>query len=51
MNNTCISCGTIVPEGRQICPACEDALKNYNPGAKTKIIKKFIAKGEGQPNG
>ena len=42
MNNTCICCGTIVPEGRQICPQCEDALKNYEPdGVKTITIKKF----------
>ena len=42
MNNTCICCGTIVPEGRQICPQCEDSLKNYKPkGVKTKKIKKF----------
>lgn len=23
MDNTCISCGAIVPEGRQVCPICE----------------------------
>ena len=46
MNNTCISCGTIIPEGKQICPACINALKNYTvTGAKTKTIKKFVAKG------
>lgn len=22
-NNYCIMCGTIIPEGRQICPICE----------------------------
>lgn len=21
--NTCLSCGTIIPEGRQVCPKCE----------------------------
>ena len=51
MNNTCLSCSKIIPEGRQICPTCEDALKNYAPpGVKTKTIKKFIAKGVGQTN-
>nr|DAU49567.1 MAG TPA: zinc binding protein [Caudoviricetes sp.] len=23
MNNTCICCGAIIPEGRQVCPQCE----------------------------
>lgn len=23
MNNTCVCCGAIVPEGRQVCPICE----------------------------
>lgn len=23
MNNQCVSCGEIIPEGRQICPDCE----------------------------
>ena len=23
MTNTCISCGAEIPEGRQVCPACE----------------------------
>ena len=22
--NTCISCGAIIPEGRQVCPKCEE---------------------------
>ena len=24
--NTCIICGTEVPEGRQVCPNCENAI-------------------------
>ena len=49
MNNTCISCGTIIPEGKQICPTCINALKNYTvTGAKTKTIKKFIMRGAEQ---
>ena len=28
MDNTCIICSAIIPEGRQICPECEYALKN-----------------------
>lgn len=23
-NNTCIRCGEIIPEGRQVCPRCEE---------------------------
>ena len=23
MENTCITCGRIIPEGRQVCPSCE----------------------------
>ena len=44
MDNTCICCGEIIPEGKQICPRCEYTLKNYKPnGVKTKTIKKFVA--------
>lgn len=24
MNNYCVICGIIIPEGRQVCPNCED---------------------------
>lgn len=24
MNNTCVCCGAIIPEGRQVCPVCAD---------------------------
>ena len=35
--------GASIPEGRQICIACEDSLKNYKPnGVKTKRIKKSL---------
>lgn len=23
MDNTCICCGAVIPEGRQVCPSCE----------------------------
>lgn len=34
MENTCICCGVEIPEGRQICPACEkvDHPAHYNTG-------------------
>ena len=25
MNNTCVCCGAVIPEGRQVCPNCENA--------------------------
>ena len=28
MNNTCIICDEIIPEGRQVCPSCEIVLKS-----------------------
>lgn len=27
MNETCVSCGATIPEGRQVCPACEKPSK------------------------
>lgn len=31
-NNTCVCCGQIIPEGRQVCPQCEDmAAPKYDP--------------------
>ena len=27
MNNTCVCCGEIIPEGRQVCPCCENGGK------------------------
>ena len=42
--NMCICCGEIIPEGRQVCPACEKQLKNYKPkGVKTKTVRKYVA--------
>lgn len=23
MDNTCVCCGALIPEGRQVCPQCE----------------------------
>ena len=27
MDNKCVCCGTLIPEGRQICPVCDEAMK------------------------
>lgn len=31
MTNTCVCCGKTIPEGRQVCPVCEN-----NPNKKPK---------------
>lgn len=28
MDNRCVCCGAIIPEGRQICTSCEESNKN-----------------------
>lgn len=30
MTETCVCCGDIIPEGRQVCPACEIGVSNEN---------------------
>lgn len=42
MNNvdTCIMCGAIVPEGRQVCPKCEDNTKM--PGRLSTTGVKYL---------
>ena len=30
MNETCVCCGEVIPEGRQVCPICGD-ITNKNP--------------------
>ena len=32
MDNTCISCGAVIPEGRWTCPNCENA-HSFQPDA------------------
>ena len=37
--NRCVCCGEVIPEGRQVCPACEedddlDSYKVFYPGAR-----------------
>ena len=36
MENRCIRCGEIIPEGRQVCPACSD------PDSKEKPITEIL---------
>lgn len=28
MDNTCVCCGEIIPEGRMVCPNCEEGFIN-----------------------
>lgn len=34
MENHCVSCGKVIPEGRQICPDCEDGKIGKTIGMK-----------------
>lgn len=38
MKNKCISCGSIIPEGRLVCPNCEAS----NPKAPVRSLAKLI---------
>ena len=29
-DNVCIFCGEIIPEGRQVCPTCEELITDFN---------------------
>lgn len=45
MDNRCIKCGDIIPEGRQVCPICEGRYeKNINSGKATLCwnCKRFV---------
>ena len=37
-NNRCVCCNEIIPEGRQVCKACEQNTKTY---ANNETVKKF----------
>lgn len=39
MENRCICCGEIIPEGRQVCIICEEEVEN-----KSKAKSDFIHK-------
>lgn len=44
MEDRCVCCGEIVPEGRQVCPSCEAGdIKSYNKNVKIKD-KGFMSK-------
>lgn len=37
MNNTCVCCGAEIPEGRQVCKACEEGFIAQNQETLSKI--------------
>ena len=49
MTNKCIYCGTVIPEGRWLCPSCEEYLgvELKVPEGKTIQIGKYQYKEEG----
>lgn len=38
MDNTCICCGRIIPEGRQICPSCENRRDVHRQTNRDKLL-------------
>lgn len=32
MENRCVCCGAIIPEGRMVCPQCESAVNQVQRG-------------------
>jgi hypothetical protein len=41
-DNTCLFCNEQIPEGRMVCPVCEEALRNIPAGKYT--TKSFLAR-------
>ncbi len=37
MDNTCVCCGAEIPEGRQVCKACEEGFVNQNRESLRKL--------------
>lgn len=37
-DNTCIVCGRIIPEGRQICPSCEHRRESRRQTNRDKLL-------------
>lgn len=39
MVDTCVICGEIIPEGRQVCPNCEINILSHKPVEKQNVQK------------
>ena len=36
--NTCLFCGEVIPEGRQVCPKCEELVDRWNSADRSQPI-------------
>ncbi len=39
---TCVVCGAIIPEGRQICPSCERERTLLGYGKKSRLLQVML---------
>lgn len=44
MENKCVFCGEIIPEGRQVCPNCEKRVTESSLKTVKKILWGYIQK-------
>lgn len=44
MENRCVCCGEIIPEGMQVCPKCERGTENKEYGIAKEIIENLHLK-------
>lgn len=51
MNNTCICCGEIIPEGRQICVSCEQSVRKKKAKGVAKRKRNLRKAKKEKPNG
>ena len=47
MDNTCVVCGAVIPEGRQVCPACEQKHcgRPEDGQVMTYLLRQSVLKG------
>ena len=52
MDNLCVICGCIIPEGRMACPLCEKRIEEQHVATKTRtIVDEKKRKGESYGTG
>ena len=49
MENRCVSCDAVIPEGKQVCRNCTEKEKGTETGVEGKNAKSFLGK-EGNVN-
>ncbi len=42
MENRCVSCGEIIPEGQQVCKACIEKSSRKEPEWKKRLLGIFL---------